>query len=141
MRHTRECLKEFLAFAEEGILPGNYKQAETGGRPDQDQDESVVSGEDKPQSTNQDEVKVVVQEKLSGLPPSPKGETMRPPGNPPMEMLNTQEEGPAWVQSFMKGLTGTMANVGLAIREAMQINKASKEKEEEKKTPYHNLHV
>ena len=133
MRHTRECLKEFLAFAEEGILPGNYKQAETGGRPDQDQDESVVSGEDKPQSTNQDEVKVVVQEKPSGLPPSPKGETMRPPGNPPMEMLNTQEEGPAWVQSFMKGLTGTMADVGLAIREAMQINKASKEKEEEKK--------
>ena len=36
-------------------------------------------------------------------------------------------------KSFMKGLAGTMADVGLAIREAVQANRSSKDKEEEKK--------
>ena len=33
----------------------------------------------------------------------------------------------------MEGLTGTMADVGLAIWEVVQVNRSSKEKEEEKK--------
>ena len=128
MRHTRECLQEFLSFAEEGRLPeGNKKDPVQVLEPDQEQ-ESVALEDDRLQSTIQDGSV----QRPGSLPPSPRGEPARPLGNPP-EMPLIQEDGPAWVQSFMKGLAGTMADVGLAIREAVQVNRASKDKEEEKK--------
>lgn len=127
MKHTRECLQEFLSFAEEGRLP-----AARNIQVDQEQElESVALADDNLQSTNQRDREIGLQ-RPGSLPPSPKGEPARPLGNPP-EMLSIQEDGPVWLQSLMKGLAGTMADVGLAIREAAQVNRASKEREEEKK--------
>ena len=127
MKHTRECLQEFLTFAEEGTLAKWTRHQLVG--PDHEQESDTVE-EQQQQSTNKDEE--AVPKRPRSLPPSPKGETPKPPGNPP-EIIHVHEDSPAWVQSLMKGLAGTMADVGLAIREAAQANRSSKEKDEEKK--------
>ena len=48
-------------------------------------------------------------------------------------MAEIKEDGPAWVKSLMTGFAGTMADVGFAIKEAVQANRSAKEKEEDKK--------
>mmetsp|Transcript_88008 Transcript_88008/g.172169 ORF Transcript_88008/g.172169 Transcript_88008/m.172169 type:complete len:831 (-) Transcript_88008:5093-7585(-) len=134
MKHTQMCLQDFLSFAEEGTLTAwkRNQQAE------QDQllvprheQEPVVQAEEQQQPASKDDKTGVRSKPISTLPPSPKGESTRPIGSPP-QIIETQGP-PAWLHSFMKGLEGTMAEVGFAIREAAQVNRSAKEKEEEKK--------
>jgi hypothetical protein len=128
MKHTKECLQEFLLFAEEGPLSlWNRDQPED---PEQEPG-SVAIVEERQQPT--DSEGKLMQPKPRSLPPSPREGSTKPPGTPPDIMTVPEEEGPAWVKSFMKGFAGTMADVGLAIKEAVQVNRSSKEKEEEKK--------
>ena len=141
MRHTRECIHDFLTFAEEGSLPGWNVQPET--VPDQEHDEpqppvfdqdqesvTLVEGQPQQPTVTMEDAR---NERPVTLPPPPQGETTRPPGNPPAITAGQDDGPPVWVKSFMTGLAGTMADVGLAIREAVQVNRSSKEKEEEKK--------
>ena len=48
-------------------------------------------------------------------------------------LTETKEDSPAWVKLLVTGFAGTMADVGFAIREAVQANRSAKEKEEDKK--------
>jgi len=135
MKHTRECLQEFLTFAEQGALPTWSKHNNPRDQDvlrQQDDIESVVQVECPQQPANNDGQMELPQP--TGLPPSPKGGGVRPLGNPPEMMeLVTEDNGPVWVRSLMKGFAGTMADVGLAIREAVQANRAAKDKEEDRK--------
>ena len=131
MRHTQECLQEFLTYAEDGTLPD--------WRGDQQADQVPDPGanlllEEESESATQERA-TIRDDKPSGLPPRPKKvDLARPPGTPPADMRNLQgEERPAWVQSLVEGLTGSVAEVGVAIREAVQLSRASKEREEDKK--------
>jgi hypothetical protein len=125
MRHTKECLQDFLTFAEVGTLPGWRKHQQPPPAPEQEPNPLFLV------DTNRHEEKE--EQKPRVLPPFPKGEKSRPPGIPPSDMITPQEESMAWVQSLMSGLAGTVADVGIAIREAIQVNRVSKDKEEEKK--------
>ena len=136
MRHTKVCLQDFLTFAEEGKVAhwSKHKREDQDQEPPQHQEddlESVVPVVERQQSTNADDT-AKQDHQREDLPPSPTGAT-RPPGNPPTTIKDTESEGPAWVKSFMTGLAGSMADVGLAIREAVQVNRSAKEKEEDKK--------
>ena len=135
MRHTRECIHDFLTFAEEGSLPGWNVQPET--VPDQEHDEpqppvfdqdqesvTLVEGQPQQPTVTMEDAR---NERPATLPPPPQGETTRPPGNPPAITAGQDDGPPVWVKSFMTGLAGTMADVGLAIREAVQVNRSSKE--------------
>jgi hypothetical protein len=129
MRHTRDCLHEFLTFAEEGVLTDSSKHQLPDSHREQD---SNVQAERQQQPTTSMEDEKTLKQRARSLPPSPKGEPTKPPGNPP-DIIDTHEDGPAWMKSFMNGLAGTMADVGLAIREVAQVNRLSKEKEDDKK--------
>lgn len=136
MKQTKECLEDFLKFAQYGVLaPGsrhhqddaNHKQASS---PQQEEEDSVVQVEGQQKPANTDEPARQYQPRLP--PPSPKV-AARPTGSPPASMTDIAEDGPAWMKVFMKGLAGTLAEVGSAIREAAQVNRSAREKEDDKK--------
>ena len=137
LRHTRKCLHEFLTFADEGALPQwrrseNHQENNPHDAESQQEDEPEVQVlDDQQQPANNDDDQTKHQHQQPSLPPPPKG-AVRPVGNPPVT-TESEDDGPAWVKTFMKGFAGTMAEVGFAIKEAMQASRVAKEKEEDKK--------
>lgn len=133
MKQMRDCIEDFLTFAEKGILAHwskhHHQEDNQGTLPQQEEEDSVVQVEGLHQPAKVDEPARKLPPRT--LPPTPEGAT-RPSGSPPAITKNA-EHGPAWMMEFMQGLAGTMADVGSAIREATQVNRSAKEKEDDKK--------